>query len=200
MRCAALARPQLLAGLLAATCLAADAGGRLAIPAGEYDLTSQTVLPHLEEALRYATTRARRCLSDPEASDVFPLLRHPAFAGCNLVPEAREAIDGLHFSLHCTNPEAASGAAAFAVEGGHLSATLEIKMGGKNMTLSQRLHGSRVGPCQCRPQEPAGWLGASRPIAAPAPHSFRPTDGPCRVRHDRTHAACQGSVSEHGPP
>jgi hypothetical protein len=136
-----------LAGVLAAMCLSAHGVQPVAVPPGEYELTAQTVLPHLEEALRYATTRARQCLRDPDASGVFPLLLHPAFAGCNLVADA-QAGDGLHFSLHCTNPEAASGFAVFAVDGGSMSAVLELKMGGKNVTLSQRLHGRRVGPCQ----------------------------------------------------
>lgn len=141
-----LARGCWLAGLLAAAWLAAHATERLAVPSGEYELKAQTVLPHLEEALRHATTRARRCLHAPDATGVFPLLVHPAFAGCRLVPDA-QAGDGLHFSLRCQNPEAASGSAVFAMDGDHLSAVLQVKMGGKNMTLSQRLHGTRVGPC-----------------------------------------------------
>ena len=137
---------RLLGGLLAAASLASHAAASVALPPGEYELTTETVLPHLEEALRYATTRTRECLREPEATRMFPLLRHPAFGGCNLVPRV-EAGDGQSFTLECSNPEAASGSAVFRVEGGHLSAVLELKMGGKNMTLSQRLHGPRVGGC-----------------------------------------------------
>ena len=132
-----------LAMLLAATSVAATP---VPLPPGEYDLTAQTVLPHLEEALRYATTRTRQCLRAPDATEMFPLLRHQAFTGCRLVPDAR-ADDGLHFVLRCLNPDAASGSAVFRVDAGQLSALLELKMGGKNMTLSQRLHGPRTGPC-----------------------------------------------------
>ena len=152
MERARLARRGSLAGLLAAAGVFAHGAGKLAVPPGEYELRVQTVLPHLEEALRYATTRSRRCLRAPDAGDVFPLLRHPAFAGCALVPDA-QASDGLHFSLRCANPEAASGSAAFALEGGRLSAVLALKMGGKNMTLSQRLQGVRLGTC---PEPAAG--------------------------------------------
>ena len=141
-----MAPPNLLVGLLAATCFCADAATPVALPPGEYELTTETVLPHLEEALRYATTRARQCLRAPEASALFPLLRHPAFTGCGLLPDA-QADDGLHFTLHCANPDAASGSAVFALEGGRVAAVLALKMGGKNMTLSQRVQGPRVGPC-----------------------------------------------------
>ena len=140
-----------LAGLLAATGLPCHAQAPVAVPPGEYDVTTQTVLPHLEEALRYATTRGRQCLHAPDATGVFPLLQHQAFTGCSLVADA-QASDGLHFVLQCANREAASGSAVFAVDGSALSAVLEIKMGGKNMTLSQRLRARRLGAC---PQAPA---------------------------------------------
>jgi hypothetical protein len=136
----------LLPSLLAAISLSGIAATPVAVPPGEYDLTTQTVLPHLEEALRYATTRTRQCLREPDATSIFPLLQHQAFAGCSLVPST-EVNDGLSFTLQCTNPEAASGAAVFEVGASYLSAVLELKMGGKNMTLSQRLSGPRVGPC-----------------------------------------------------
>lgn len=138
--------PRLPAALLAAVSLCGGATPVAILRPGEYELTTQTILPHLEEALRYATNRARQCLRAPDATDVFPLLRHQAFAGCSLVPES-EADDGLHFTLQCVNPQAASGSAAFEVDTSHVSAVLELKMGGKNMTLSQRLYGPRLGPC-----------------------------------------------------
>ena len=146
MHSAPLVRLRLLGALFAATTLCANAATPAAVPPGEYELTIETALPHLEEALRYATTHARQCLRDPDATGMFPLLRHQAFTGCNLVPET-EPRDGLHFTLKCTNPEAASGSAVFELDGHRVSALLALKMGGKNMTLSQRLHGSRVGPC-----------------------------------------------------
>jgi len=139
-------RPRFLLGLLSAMSLSAHAAAPLALSPGEYDLTTQTVLPHLEEALRYATTRTRQCLREPDATSLFPLLQHPAFAGCSLVADTN-ANDGARFTLVCKNPEAASGSAAFEVGASHISAVLELKMGGKNMTLSQRLYGPRVGPC-----------------------------------------------------
>jgi len=109
----------------------------VALTAGEYDLTIETVLPHLEEALRYATIRTHQCLRQPDATSMFPLLRHQAFTGCSLVPDASTG-DAVRFILQCKNPQAASGSAAFEVDAAHVSALLEVKMGGKNMTLSQK--------------------------------------------------------------
>ena len=138
--------PRWLASLFAAVTWAAHAAAPVAVPSGEYDLTTETVLPHLEEALRYATTRGNQCLRTVDATAMFPLLRHQAFTGCALVPDAKAA-DGLHFTLACANREAASGSAVFDVDAARLNAVLDLKMGGKNMTLSQRLHGPRLGAC-----------------------------------------------------
>jgi hypothetical protein len=113
---------------------------------GLYELTAETVLPHLEENLRYATTHSRECLGAQEASAVFPLLRHVAFAGCTLVHESSSETEA-HFSLRCDNPQAATGVADFALQSGAFQAVLYVKMGGKNMTLSQRLSATRLGAC-----------------------------------------------------
>jgi hypothetical protein len=137
---------RLLACLLAGASIGSHAAAPVAIPPGEYDLTTETLLPHLEEALRYATTRGSQCLRTSDATALFPLLRHQAFTGCALVRDGA-AGDDLHFTLVCANPQAATGSAVFEVDGSRVSGVLAIKMGGKNMTLSQRLHGPRLGPC-----------------------------------------------------
>ena len=137
-------RPWIVA--LMSPLLASSVSAQVPITPGEYEVTAETVLPHLEEALRYATTHTRECLREPDAIRLFPLLLQPAFAGCHLVPAA-SAGDNLRFVLRCANPEAATGSAVFNVSHHKFSAVLELKMGGKNMTLSQKLTGTRVGSC-----------------------------------------------------
>ena len=82
------------------------AASTVSVEPGLYELTAQTVMPHLEEALRYATTSSRECLGTQQAAALFPLLRHEAFAGCSLVredssdAEARFSLpDKLQFSV-----------------------------------------------------------------------------------------------------
>jgi hypothetical protein len=106
-------------------------------------LEADHLLPHLEEALRYATTRDERCLGAPAADTLFPVLRHEAFAGCTLVATGEVNV----FALRCRNAQAASGRATIEVAGAALTAVLEIKMGGKNMTLAQRVTGTLAGRC-----------------------------------------------------
>ena len=135
------------AGFVAVVGLCAPSlASTVSVEPGQYELTAQTVLPHLEESLRYATTRSRQCLGTQEASALFPLLRHEAFAGCSLMHESSSEGEA-HFSLRCNNPQAATGAAHFALQPGGFQAVLHIKMGGKNMTLSQRLTAPRIGEC-----------------------------------------------------
>lgn len=117
----------------------------VSIPPGLYELTAQTVLPHLEENLRYTTTTSRRCLGTEEATSLFPLLMLKAFAGCALEPV--EPGTERAYKLACKNPETATGVATFNVEAHRLRAVLELKMGGKNMTLSQRITAPRLGAC-----------------------------------------------------
>jgi hypothetical protein len=122
---------------------AADMPAIVDMPSGRWALTTQTVLPHLEEALRYATTQDERCLAAPTADDLFPVLKHEAFAGCALAGMTQPNA----FVLRCRNAQAASGQARVEASGTTLDAVLELKMGGKNMTLAQRVTGRRVGSC-----------------------------------------------------
>lgn len=110
---------------------------------GTYEVAVQTVLPHLEENLRYATERDRRCLGTQNAARLFPVLEHPSFKGCRLTGTDSD----LQFNIQCQNPEAASGTATFDIDPQRFSGTLDIKMGGKNMRFTQIVTGRRTGEC-----------------------------------------------------
>jgi hypothetical protein len=132
-----------------AACFAAAGAGAAPLPIapGAYDVTVETVLPHLEENLRYATTRQTRCIGAQDATTLFPLLHHEAFAGCMLTG-GRSHGDDLEYDLTCRNPQAATGTARVSAGRDALHAVLDVKMGGKNMTLSQRISAPRVGACE----------------------------------------------------
>jgi Protein of unknown function (DUF3617) len=145
-----------MASLLAFTRFAAGVCGAawasvlaspLVLNPGSYELTVETLLPHLEENLRYATTRQRHCLGNQEATTLFPILRLEAFTGCAL--SSGHSVEGrLEYALQCKNPQAATGVAHFSVSPTRIDGVLEVKMGGKSMTLSQRIAGPRLGACQ----------------------------------------------------
>jgi hypothetical protein len=133
----------------AATSLLCSAGWASdeAVQPGAYEITAQTVMPHLEENLRYATTRERRCVRSHEPDAVFPVLQHQSLAGCALSGESRRG-DTIHYLLVCERPDAASGTAWLSPRPGRVVGILEVKMGGKNMTFAQRIEATRRGECQ----------------------------------------------------
>ena len=112
-----------------------------------YEITARTVMPHLEENLRYATTREQRCLQLDELAALFPILRHPSLEGCHLGDELRRGSD-VRYRLVCASPQVASGTARLDVAGERIAGILEIKMGGKNMTFSQRIEAVRQRDCE----------------------------------------------------
>jgi len=59
------------------------------MPPGSYQVVTETVMPHLEENLRYATTRETQCLAHRELASAFPILKHPSLADCRLTEESR---------------------------------------------------------------------------------------------------------------
>jgi hypothetical protein len=127
-------------------CTPAWASGQ-ALEEGHYEIVAQTVMPHLEENLRYAKTRERRCLHSDDVSQLFPILRHSSLEGCTL-GDSRGHDNTLRYVLVCARPDVASGEARLNIHSGRVSGILEIKMGGKNMTFAQRIDALRQGECK----------------------------------------------------
>lgn len=136
-----------LAGLLPGA--AAWAAGA-AIQSGAWEITARIEMPHLEESLRYSTTRERRCLGPDDFPSLFPVLRHESLAGCRLGDAGRDGSTG-RYRLVCANPQAASGTAVLDLNPGRMAGVLEVKMGGKNMTFTQRVEATRLGECSGTP-------------------------------------------------
>src|SRR5712664_3638337 len=53
-------------------------------PPAWFEITTETGMPNLEDNLRYLTTHEKRCLTRAELHRFFPVLDHPALAGCHL--------------------------------------------------------------------------------------------------------------------
>jgi Protein of unknown function (DUF3617) len=130
------------ASLLCAALWASDE----ALAPGTYEITARTVMPHLEENLRYATTRERRCLRGDALASLFPILRHHSLEGCKLGAETRSG-GTIRYVLACASAQVATGAARLDAAADRITGSLEIKMGGKNMTFSQRIDAVRHGDC-----------------------------------------------------
>jgi hypothetical protein len=121
------------------------------MPARFYDVTTETSMPHLEENLRYTTTRERVCLVHRALAVAFPILEHPALRGCSLRNESRQG-DTVSYTLTCEGGHGTTGEAIWQVEQRRIRGTLNIKLGGKNMTFYQRVTALDLGGCPAATQ------------------------------------------------
>jgi hypothetical protein len=116
------------------------------MPPRLYDVTTETMLPHLEENLRYATTRQSRCLSGQELFAAFPVLRHASMQGCRLEEEDRRE-DAVSYVLVCDGGHGTTGSARWRLDAQRMTGTLHVRLGGKNMTFYQRVTATVLGKC-----------------------------------------------------
>lgn len=111
-----------------------------------YELTVETWMPHLEESLRYATTREQRCLNPRELYFAFPILSHASLKGCRLDQEGRHD-DIVSYRLGCEGGRGTTGVARWHLGPLRIQGTLDVKLGGKNMTFYQRVTARPLGEC-----------------------------------------------------
>ena len=119
------------------------------LPPRLYDVTTETTMPHLEENLRYAITHEQRCLAEEDFPTAFPVLAHPALAGCRLDRDSRTR-DHISYVLACEGGNGTTGRALWDLGKHRITGTLYVKLGGKNMTFQQRLTAEPVAGCAGR--------------------------------------------------
>ena len=130
-------------GAVAIPARAAAAGFEIA--PGRYDITAQVVMPHMDE-MRRKLTSEQRCLGADNPVALFPVMRQPALRGCALDYPVAEA-DTWQYILVCESARVATGTARFNRSRDRIIGMLDVKMGGKNMTFSQRIEAVLHGDC-----------------------------------------------------
>lgn len=126
---------------------AAGAGAAEMFPARLYDVTTETGMPHLEENLRYTVTHEKLCLTHQDLAAAFPILSHPALKGCRLEDEMHQK-ETVSYSLVCTGGHGTTGEATWHIAEQQIRGTLNVKLGGKNMTFYQRVTAVLLGACK----------------------------------------------------
>jgi Protein of unknown function (DUF3617) len=127
---------------------AANAADHVALQPGRYEVEMRLELPHVED-MGYSKT-ANICVNETGThglmvlSDNNPLVRCPA-------SNVREDGDILTFGLVCEGHNQAVAWAKFTLKGDRFDGTFDMKMGGKNMTMTERQTGHRTGPCPDAP-------------------------------------------------
>ena len=77
---------------------------------------------------------------------MFPILKHPALQGCALEHE-RLRDDVLSYELVCSGAHGTTGNASWTLGERQLTGTLNVKLGGKNMTFYQTVTALPLGAC-----------------------------------------------------
>ena len=103
-------------------------------------------MPHLEENLRYTATRSERCLTRKELESAFPILDHSSLAGCKLREHSSNE-DMIVYALVCERSPETTGKATWRIGEHVIRGTLDVKLGGKNMTFFQRVTATVIGEC-----------------------------------------------------
>jgi hypothetical protein len=121
------------------------------LPPRLYEVTTETMMPNLEENLRYATTRQNRCLSRQELTSAFPVLSHASLNGCRLEEENRRE-EAASYLLVCDGGHGTTGTAEWRLDAQRITGTLHVRLGGKNMTFYQRITATALGECLPEPK------------------------------------------------
>ena len=112
---------------------------------GLYQLETQTIMPHLEE-MRQKKQLSTICIVDAHIKQLFPIMRQPGLKDCYFQRYAEEK-DATFFLLRCEGLNGAEGKAKIKTGTGRIKASLDAKLGGKNMTFTQKIIAERLGTC-----------------------------------------------------
>ncbi len=115
-------------------------------PSGLYEMRTETGMPNLEDNLHYAVVRERRCLNPQELSGAFWMTGHVSLQDCTLV-RTGQTDDASTYALKCEGGHGTSGQARWQLGPDAIVGTLDVRLGGKNMTFFQRITARPVGRC-----------------------------------------------------
>ena len=128
-----------------------------------YEVTTETGMPHLEESLRYAVVKERSCLDSRDLSRAFWMLEDVSLQDCRLI-KTSQTESSARYDLRCDGGHGTSGSARWEIGPERLRGTLDVKLGGKNMTFYQRVVARAVEECG-GPSGSAGCPCGSGPAA-----------------------------------
>ena len=134
-----------LAIALFGACIATPAAAQGA-PPRLYEVTTATGMPHLDENLRYATLTQKQCLDTRDLAGVFWMLNDVSLQDCKLV-KVSESAETAAYQLQCSGGHGTTGEATWQLGPDAIAGTLNVRLGGKNMTFYQRITARPIGPC-----------------------------------------------------
>lgn len=139
-------RPFMILALMAFP--VAAAAEEAVLKPGEYEVEMRLDLPHVEDMGVRRT--ARVCLTEGGSHGIVVLSENNPLARCP-VSNVKEKGGELTFDLVCEGHNQAVAGAKFRLESNRFTGAFDMKMGGKNMTMTERQAGRRVGSCKDGP-------------------------------------------------
>lgn len=128
--------------------VAVSAGDAVLEP-GEYQVEMRLELPHVEDMGVQKT--AKVCITDSGSRGIVVLSENNPLVRCP-VSNVRQEADELTFDLVCEGHNQAVAWAKFRLWHDRFAGTFDMKMGGKNMTMTERQKGRRIGVCKEAPR------------------------------------------------
>jgi hypothetical protein len=113
-----------------------------------YEVTTETGMPHLEENLRYATRVELACTNARELATAFWMLHDVSLQDCELIQVSEERPTVALYRLECHGGHGTTGSARWEFGSNTIFGTLDVRLGGKNMTFYQRITAKEVGKCR----------------------------------------------------
>lgn len=116
-----------------------------ALQPGEYQVTMRLEMPHVEDM--GISKEASICVTNSGTHGLVVLSDNNPLARC---PASNIHQDGgtLTFDLVCEGHNQAVAWAKFNITADHFEGAFDMKMGGKNMTMTERQKGHRIGGCR----------------------------------------------------
>jgi Protein of unknown function (DUF3617) len=136
----------MLAGMLAQiTCTPAGEGVAPSLAAGLYEMDVRLELPHIGETV--APRRLQRCLpANATPAEIVQVTATPNLAACPVVAAQQDGAD-LRVDRRCLEVNGGYANGQFTLGTTQFSGRIEMKMGGKNMTLTEVQTARRIGEC-----------------------------------------------------
>lgn len=131
----------LLISALAVDAVASDG----TIEPGAYLVSMRLELPYLEDMATKKSVMV--CLTDAPAHGLAVLSDNNPLVRCPIV-NVRRAGQRLTFDVKCAGKNQGSASAVFDLAGDRFDGAIAMKMGGKNMTMTERQSGHRIGACK----------------------------------------------------
>jgi len=111
---------------------------------GAYEVTVRLELRHVAMA---APTVATICVRETGTRGLMVLSENNPLARCP-ASDIRQDGDTLAFEIVCPGGNQAIGSARYTLAPQHFTGVIAMKMGGKNMTMTEYQDGRRIGPCE----------------------------------------------------